>query len=201
MTGYTGPERRRDPETRRRLNEMSREDMLQLLMTDALTGALSPRAFQDAEAHRAADCYVLFDLDSLKWLNDRFGHAAGDALLQEFVTAAYQQGFVLFRLGGDEFALRVEQENWRQADLWNQMTAIQSRFRETVITWRDEQGERHGVVGASCSFGYDSSLTAADAHLRRMKHARALSGARSVRGSKPRNLRLLDAHDLMSEAA
>ena len=49
-----------------------------------------------------------FDLDDFKPINDRLGHAAGDAALIGFITTTKSQlraVDVLARLGGDEFAV------------------------------------------------------------------------------------------------
>ena len=61
---------------------------------DSLTGLLSPRAFRrylDEETARAADgdrtfCVWYADTDGFKDVNDRFGHRAGDAVLQTVAT-------------------------------------------------------------------------------------------------------------------
>jgi PleD family two-component response regulator len=47
-----------------------------------------------------------WDVDGLKRLNDREGHAAGDRYIMAFVEAlreAVRQGDSLYRVGGDEF--------------------------------------------------------------------------------------------------
>ena len=52
-------------------------------------------------------CVAYFDLDRFKWLNDTFGHAAGDALLVALsvrLRQALPDGSLCGRLGGDEFA-------------------------------------------------------------------------------------------------
>jgi diguanylate cyclase (GGDEF)-like protein len=82
---------------------------------DPLTGAYNRRYFQDAlgrhvgthSAGRPLAC-AYFDLDDFKPINDRLGHAAGDAALVGFVTAVKKQlraVDILARLGGDEFAV------------------------------------------------------------------------------------------------
>ena len=83
---------------------------------DALTG-LSNRAavtekIQEAAARlRRFDesfTVLLLDLDRFKFVNDSFGHAAGDALLFEVATRlkeSLRETDVLARLGGDEFAI------------------------------------------------------------------------------------------------
>jgi diguanylate cyclase (GGDEF)-like protein len=84
-------------------------------LIDPLTGIANRRAFlQDGEAklkRQAADprplAVMLLDLDNFKSINDRFGHAIGDRVLQLFaqVGSARMRRMDLFgRLGGEEFA-------------------------------------------------------------------------------------------------
>ena len=79
---------------------------------DPLTGLGNRAKFQQALAHLPAHgaALILVDLDHFKEANDRYGHAAGDALLCEAASrlqAALQPGDLACRLGGDEFALLV----------------------------------------------------------------------------------------------
>src|SRR3954463_854246 len=85
-------------------------------MTDPLTGLLNRRAFlQDAEmllqqqvARDRPIAVLLIDLDHFKSINDRFGHAVGDKVLQIFartVRAGLRQSDLVGRLGGEEFTV------------------------------------------------------------------------------------------------
>ena len=85
---------------------------------DALTGLLNRRSYELllAQAVSRARRYgwpfalVLLDLDNFKVVNDRYGHAAGDAALRAVgaeLRASLRAGDVAARLGGDEFALLV----------------------------------------------------------------------------------------------
>ena len=87
-------------------------------LVDPLTGISNRRAFlQDGEAllrRQAADprptAVMLLDLDNFKSINDRFGHAVGDRVLQVFAQVAgnCMRRMDLFgRLGGEEFAAVV----------------------------------------------------------------------------------------------
>jgi diguanylate cyclase (GGDEF)-like protein len=84
-------------------------------LVDPLTGISNRRAFlQDGEAHlkrQTADprptAVMLLDLDNFKSINDRFGHAVGDRVLEifAFVSSSCLRRIDLFgRLGGEEFA-------------------------------------------------------------------------------------------------
>lgn len=85
---------------------------------DALTGLLNRRSYELllSQAVSRARRYgwpfalVFLDLDDFKVVNDRYGHAAGDAALRAVgaeLRAALRGGDVAARLGGDEFALLV----------------------------------------------------------------------------------------------
>jgi diguanylate cyclase (GGDEF)-like protein len=85
-------------------------------MIDPLTGLLNRRAFlQDAEALLRRQLerdrpigVLLIDLDHFKSINDRFGHAVGDKVLQIFAKTAQanlRQSDLIGRLGGEEFTV------------------------------------------------------------------------------------------------
>ncbi len=84
-------------------------------LVDPLTGISNRRAFlQDGEAQlrrQASDprptAVMLLDLDNFKSINDRFGHAVGDRVLQLFAEVAgncLRRADLFGRLGGEEFA-------------------------------------------------------------------------------------------------
>jgi diguanylate cyclase (GGDEF)-like protein len=104
-----GPLLRADDE-RRRLAAESR--------SDPLTGLPNRRLLEErlvdeaARARRAGQplALVCLDLDGLKAVNDRFGHAAGDDLLCEVarrLRATARRGGIVARQGGDEFSVLV----------------------------------------------------------------------------------------------
>ncbi|MEM7408781.1 MAG: diguanylate cyclase [Myxococcota bacterium] len=92
------------------------EALRALSLTDALTGLPNHRAFRAAlrqERQRALRtgldlALVVFDLDDFKLLNDRHGHAVGDAVLARvagLMRSALRETDLLTRYGGEEFAL------------------------------------------------------------------------------------------------
>ncbi len=88
--------------------------------TDPLTGLANRRAFLRALGRRAAGvgrsrkgfALAMVDLDGFKPINDTFGHAAGDRVLEGIgsrLARAVGDGALIARTGGDEFALLLPQ--------------------------------------------------------------------------------------------
>jgi diguanylate cyclase (GGDEF)-like protein len=86
------------------------EELARAARTDALTGLLNRRAYEELLAAKAghpfAGSLVVIDLNDLKPLNDTHGHHAGDAALQLVARAlrvCVRVTDPIFRMGGDEF--------------------------------------------------------------------------------------------------
>jgi diguanylate cyclase (GGDEF)-like protein len=95
------------------------DDMTHLAWHDVLTNVPNRGLLQDRLEHalqlsqrRGTRIALLFiDLDGFKSINDRFGHAAGDAVLIEVarrLTGCVRVSDTVARLGGDEFGLLLE---------------------------------------------------------------------------------------------
>ena len=87
---------------------------------DPLTSAKNRRAFirevkriaAFSQRYDAPASLVYFDLDDLKGVNDRFGHAAGDAVLKavaDRLSTHIRESDIVGRMGGDEFAVLLVQ--------------------------------------------------------------------------------------------
>jgi diguanylate cyclase (GGDEF)-like protein/PAS domain S-box-containing protein len=133
----------RDVSVHRELAEVSRGKS----HADELTGLLSRRGFfamvgEARQRARRLGAQVLVlhaELAGLKDVNDRLGHAAGDALVQavaDVLRLAFRDSDVMARLGGDEFvALAVLGRSDRERVDWR---AIVARFDEAVAAKRTE---------------------------------------------------------------
>ena len=96
---------------------VARIDRLQAAAeTDFLLGIPNRRGFERQlgraisyiQRYHANGALIVLDVDRLKPINDRFGHAAGDQVLKTIVGVLARQirnSDVIGRLGGDEFAL------------------------------------------------------------------------------------------------
>lgn len=96
----------------------------ELAFRDALTGLANRRAFEvelDQVARYGTEGMVaalaIVDLDHFKQINDRHGHAAGDACLREAalrLTERLKGAATIARLGGDEFAVLLRARSRRE---------------------------------------------------------------------------------------
>jgi len=104
------------------------EQLLYLAERDSLTGLYNRHRFQeelgrmlvDADRRGAQGALLFFDLDEFKYVNDTFGHRAGDAMLIRVageVSTLIRRNEILSRLGGDEFALLVPEAGEHEASM------------------------------------------------------------------------------------
>ncbi|MHB2208158.1 EAL domain-containing protein [Methylobacterium sp. CM6257] len=112
---------------------------------DALTGLANRASFGKRleQEMRAADAggrklaVLCLDLDRFKEVNDLFGHAAGDAMLESvarIVSGALDDTQMMARLGGDEFAVLMPCENASAAG------RLAERILEALRSGRAEGG-------------------------------------------------------------
>jgi diguanylate cyclase (GGDEF)-like protein/PAS domain S-box-containing protein len=94
------------------------EQLIYLAERDALTGLYNRHRFNeeltrmiaDAQRHSSRLALLFFDLDDFKYVNDTFGHRAGDAMLIRVageVAGQVRRNELFSRLGGDEFGILV----------------------------------------------------------------------------------------------
>ena len=119
--------------------EKTNERLRSLSLTDELTGLNNRRGFMILangllKFARRADhplSLLYIDMDSLKHINDTFGHTHGDTALTHFahiLTETFRDSDVIARMGGDESAvLTIDATE-------GGLTAIQKRLQSNVDT-------------------------------------------------------------------
>lgn len=160
------------------MEDRAHSDPLTGLPNRAALEKYLPRMQQDASASHSCLALLYLDLDGFKPVNDRFGHAAGDLLLQEVarrLRACLRDGDLVARLGGDEFLmiLRVS-----ASDALSQARQIGERALQALAE-PVELGEQQARVGCSIGGAFwpldhaelGQALELADQALYRAKHA------------------------------
>jgi diguanylate cyclase (GGDEF)-like protein len=172
-------------QTRKRivhLEQLADEDaMLPISNRRAFVRELT-RMISYAERYNSTGSVLYFDVNGMKAINDRYGHAAGDAALAHFARLLVENvrdTDVVGRLGGDEFGVILAQANERQAQ--EKATLLLRIIHATPFDWQGEE------LMLSCAVGIhqflakqsaETAITAADANMYKVKRRHYESKAR-----------------------
>ncbi len=120
--------------------------ILQLTSKDALTGLLNRQAYYAAveDNPKSITGIVSIDMNGLKTVNDRDGHAAGDKSLETLANCfmrSRKAGQTVYRVGGDEFVVVCRRST--EEEIKQLIDRIETSVAETEY---------------SCSLGYCYSL-------------------------------------------
>jgi diguanylate cyclase (GGDEF)-like protein len=129
-------------------------ELRRLTHTDPLTGVLNRLGFEHAARgafrwHRRGRplALAIADIDAFKLINDRHGHAAGDAVLACFaghLSGALGRGEHVARIGGEEFALLLPDHDGSAA--LGRIDPLRAGLGQLVIA-------AHPTVTMTASFG------------------------------------------------
>ncbi len=145
---------------------------------DGLTGLPNRAAFAAdgaelirASVHAGGGAVVFCDLDGFKAVNDRFGHAVGDAVLIA-VAGRFQRvlpsGAIMARVGGDEFGIAIP------GDL-ALAKAIGAELRRSLVTPIEALGV---VVGLGVSIGIATTAESSSFYVLLQRADDAMYGAK-----------------------
>ena len=121
----------------------ARAELMRLAHFDALTGLATRRFFDERLLHglaRAARteeslAVLVLGLDGFKPINDRYGHDAGDKVLQ-VIASRLRECDTLARIGGDEFVLLMDTGVTADA-LESIIGRIEREVREPIMLDKD----------------------------------------------------------------
>ena len=116
---------------------------------DITTGILNRTAGEAAIAQamtETAGCYVFFDVDNLKKINDTIGHEAGDRLLRLMgdTLAENSENALCCRLGGDEFIFFIKETSTDR---------IKKRIETIIEDFEEKKSKDLSLAVASLSAG------------------------------------------------
>ncbi len=167
-------------ETNRRLEEQS--------SLDEMTGLYNRRGFFELAGkqvelarRRGADFLLIFvDVDSLKRINDQYGHAEGDAAIKALagaLSSSFRQTDVVARLGGDEFTILAIDTSMRECEkmIARARAIVAERNEGSGLPYRLSFSYGAAASGADPGRGLDELMAEADGKLYGAKRARGSS--------------------------
>lgn len=185
LMGSAGEPGRRVVGTLMDITERKRResDLERLAFEDPLTGVASRRALDEhatkylafAERRGTLLGLIYLDLTRFKAINDRYGHAAGDAVLVEVarrLEAAARESDVVGRVGGDEFVVLLPDVEDKDAVV-TAARRLKTELEEAPVELEGTRTEVRAEVGISLypehGSGLDELLRAADQAMYRAK--------------------------------
>lgn len=144
------------------IRSMNEAELYAAIYKDALTDANNRRAFDQTNSYSTV---AIVDMDSLKYLNDEYGHRTGDQYMINLVDIlrTHFGDENVYRLGGDEFAVT----SYLSCEALNvKLTHIQRKVE-------------------FFTFGTGLYLAEADDKLNANKERREKCGQRAARGECP----------------
>jgi len=159
-------ERRSDFATRKRVAEMSPEEMRRALLTSDKTGLPNKRAFDEGQA---SPFVAMSDIDGLKMMNDKFGYATGDMLIRTFAEVLLSVGLDAYHDKGDEFLCKGRSFQ----ELNTKLCQAQHLLKEQKFVAESMSGLVAKIDGAEFCFGIGTNLAEAERSLKLQKELRA----------------------------
>jgi diguanylate cyclase (GGDEF)-like protein len=143
-----------------------REHLHQLATTDALTGIanrhhlleVAAREFSRAQRYEHPLSVLMIDIDRFKSINDRWGHATGDRVIQEMARLMQdvaRDPDVSGRLGGEEFVVVLPETDLHGAQV------VAERLRRAVEASEQVSADTGGALRFTVSIGV-ATLDVAD---------------------------------------
>lgn len=132
-----------------RMVRQDRDFAIKAAYTDELTGVANRRFVTERieDMLRQPDpelgiygCAAVLDLDNFKYINDRYGHQAGDTILQDFaarIIARVRRADCFGRFGGEEFVLVMPSTSVDEAALIVEHMLALVRQSRPLPAWSD----------------------------------------------------------------
>lgn len=161
-------ERRIDHVKRKRVAEMSPEEMRRALLVSDKTGLPNRRAFdEEGESPWTA----MIDVNGLKALNDGFGYAAGDILICRLAELLVGAGLAAYHDKGDEFLCKGKSFE----ELHTKLSGVRRLLKEQPFVVPSLDGRVARLPGADFCYGIGTNLREAEQSLKHQKELQRLS--------------------------
>lgn len=177
-------ERRQDLSLRERWDSLTPEEQYAEAHTDKLTGLQNSSAWNTISETPHGKTVASMDTAGLEWINDTFGHDAGDAFLKTVADAMREHGVNGYRKGGDELTGLFDSPEHASEII----SKVQDTLANKTLMVTTPDGVQTSYKGWRLDYGTGSDFKTADAELYAKREAAAAAGLRTERGTKPYGL-------------
>ncbi len=142
------------------------------------------RAYQEDLRQRPNATHFNVDGDTIKYINDTFGHDAGDVLLQVMGNVLHESGVAGYHISGDEFKVLSDHPDIDRKRIQSAL----DRLSKSEVVYKLPDGREIHHLGAGFSFGEGRNNDLAEEKLKQHKSEREAAGTRTARGERPSGL-------------
>jgi diguanylate cyclase (GGDEF)-like protein len=188
IAGYL---RKLSPHTRDLVeNAESYERIEAMSYTDSLTGLNNQRYFHKrlseetsrATRYKRSLGLIIFDLDDLKSINDRFGHLAGDTTLKrlgQILKSSIRAIDIIARYGGDEFCVIMPEADGATCERF--MERLKQKISSSKFNIAEADQELHCTISQGAALFPDHASTETELmHVADMALLRAKESGRNT---------------------
>jgi len=190
---HRNAERRALLDNRARIAAMSQEEQYDALLLNQKSGIKNNRAY---EWSTKLPIQASIDVNSLKWINDNMGHAAGDELLQKVARALSAETPEAYHVSGDELVV----QGHTATDVTNALHRAQDALKDATITGA-VNGKQITVKGLGFSYGLGATLHEADSKMLLHKVEQTRLGLRAERGEQPPGVTIGEKNAIQEQKA
>lgn len=132
--------------------KQAEEEILYLVYHDQLTGLYNRTYLKQLALNPQPDhpvCIFMFDIDRLKYVNDHYGHLAGDELITQvagFLSACFREADTVVRIGGDEFLAIINDCEEAMAEQFVHC------IKQSIVSYNEEILDDHRKIGLSVGY-------------------------------------------------
>jgi diguanylate cyclase (GGDEF)-like protein len=138
------------------------EKLKELATTDSLSGLynrteftnLAQKEFALAKKRNEELSLLMMDLDHFKFINDTFGHAAGDEVIREvgnIIKTSFRKTDIAGRLGGEEFVVVLKNTSLKEAE--KAAEKLRKNLARAKVNYRKHEISFTVSIGVAAIFG------------------------------------------------
>jgi len=163
-------------------------------ITDPLTQTYNRNYMRELLKKINIDNYqiMMCDIDYFKYINDNYGHKAGDEVLvktAQIISTEIRSDDILIRFGGEEFLLFIKRDNTTKNLAYHIAQRIRKKIESSTFLYEDKEIKITLSIGITCQPEHFKSISEAIKHADKMLYIAKREGRNKVVSTKSHHIK------------